>query len=391
MLRKTPRTLSLATLMAAASTAYVIASCAESESAPHLPVEDAGHADASAPLPAVRRCKPGEWCPVELPPEPVSLNAIWGSASNDVWIVGAPAVVLHWDGKELARTRIETPLPLAGVWGSGPGDVWTFGSTKWIWHSDGAGALDAGWSRSTGAEVDSGTGMDPLGHPTPILGMWGSSPSDVWAVGASLVGFDLMTRLPTVYHCDGWRSGAPQWRASGIPIPEPPYFDSATYNAICGGAATGVWVVGDGGKTRFTAGWRGDHAEWKAINTDTSRNLNAVWCGPDGDVWAAGESGLMRRYTRGDGGDYVDLAVETPTTESIRALWGLAADDVWAVGDAGAILHWDGTAWKVADGALRSVTTEDLLAIWGSAKNDIWIAGRNILLHHGEMPESKAP
>ena len=391
MSRRSPRTLPLATLLAAMSAAYVIASCAESESSPRLPIQDAGHADTNAPMPPVEGCNAGEWCPVALPQERISINGIWGSASNDVWIAGSPAVVFHWDGTELSRTKIETQLPLASVWGSGPGDVWAFGSTKWIWHNDGAGASGGGWSRSSGVEVDSGTGMDPLGHPMPIVAMWGSSASDVWAVGASVVGFDFMTRLPTLYHCDGWRNGEPQWQASGIPIAELPYFDSATYNAICGGTTTGVWVVGDGGKTRFSEGWRGDHADWKAINTDTSRNLNAVWCGPDGDVWAAGESGLMRRFTRGDGGDYVDLAVEPPTNQSIRALWGLAADDLWAVGDAGTILHWDGTSWKNAEGALRSVTTEDLLAIWGSSKDDIWIAGRNILLHHGDTPESKAP
>ncbi len=57
-------------------------------------------------------------------------------------------------------------MDLFGVWGSGPSDVWAVGWGGTILRWDGRA-----WARvSSGATVD-------------LLGVWGSGPSDVWAVG----------------------------------------------------------------------------------------------------------------------------------------------------------------------------------------------------------------
>ncbi len=62
------------------------------------------------------------------------------------------------------------PLPqgnsLAAVWGSGPSDVWAVG----------IGGTILRWNGSAWAGVSSGTTQD-------LYGVWGSGPSDVWAVG----------------------------------------------------------------------------------------------------------------------------------------------------------------------------------------------------------------
>jgi hypothetical protein len=62
---------------------------------------------------------------------------MWFGTATDAWIVGAPdetlddpaaeATALHWDGSALTAHRTGTREPLLGVWGSGPNDVWAVG------------------------------------------------------------------------------------------------------------------------------------------------------------------------------------------------------------------------------------------------------------------------
>lgn len=68
-------------------------------------------------------------------PVTVPLNGIYGFADDDVWAVGEESTVLHWDGK--TWTRLETPFDgrsevdrpaLSAVWGSSPTDVWAVGT-----------------------------------------------------------------------------------------------------------------------------------------------------------------------------------------------------------------------------------------------------------------------
>jgi Photosynthesis system II assembly factor YCF48 len=370
---------SIVTLLAALGIARIATSCAENASS--LDSIDSGPApDAAATLPPQPSCPAGTWCRVELPrTSPVSFNGIWGSGPDDVWIAGSPGSTLHWNGATLSFAAIETRQALSGVWGSGKDDVWAFSTDRTVWHTRGYDGDDAGWSRSS-YEADPASAYT---NPATILAMWGASASDVWAVGPSATTADGRS-LPSVLHCDGWHDGVLRWQTSATSVGDDGgAIAPVSLHAICGGTSSGIWVVGEGGKTRYTSGWNGDHASWTPINSQTSRALYAVFCGPDGVVWAAGEGGTMARFTRVLGGDYTGEAVTTPTTVSLRAVWGAAADDVWAVGDAGTLLHWDGKEWKSATAQLNGVG-DDLFAIWGANKNDLWVAGRNVLLHNSD-------
>ena len=378
--------LSLVALLVTAGVARVVASCAESAPPAEgaLDAGDTGDTAESGTVlpPPADSCGAGTWCRVELPSTPVSLNGIWGSGPDDVWVAGNPHITIHWNGKRFVRTTVDTRKALFGIWGSGKSDIWAFSTSQTMWHSQGFDGDDAGWSRSSETTgLNHKDGALYRDRPVPILAMWGTSASDVWAVGASMFSYYGSEEVPSVFHCDGWRDGEPNWQPSDTSFADAGSPEQVSFNAIHGNASSGVWIVGNGGKTRYSTGWNGDRTAWTPVNSHTSRNLNAVWCSPDADVWAAGEGGSMHRFTRADGGEYAALAVDVPTTAVLRALWGFAADDVWAVGDAGTILHWDGKAWS-ADGAIQGVT-EDLFAIWGSSKDDIWIAGRGVLLHKG--------
>lgn len=358
--------------------AFGIASCAENAAPTEVTPEVVDAPGPPAVVPAEPECPPDGFCSLVLPAgTPLTLNGIWGSGASDVWILGSPSMAIHWDGTRLDHVRVEERRSLLGVWGSAKGDVWTFGTSQAMWHTRGVdGALE--WTASSGK-----TGANENGYPTPILAMWGSSAQDVWAVGASIQASDGLSVIPSVFHCDGWRDGEPNWVVSKTSEATPPVVESITFNAICGNASTGVWIFGEGGKTRYTSGWQDDATVWTPINSNSSRTLFSAWCSPGGEVWAAGEGGMMHRFAPGDGGGYVEETLATPTIAPLRAMWGASADDIWAVGDNATVIHWDGTAWTPVGSDVLGGTTSDLFAVWGSGEGDVWIAGRDVLLVKG--------
>lgn len=101
------------------------------------------------------------------------LEAIWGSAADDVWAVGARGTIRHYTGG-LRFAIVASPVTtdLHAVWGSGPKDVWAVGEQGTVIHFDGAS-----WRTST---TNLGPGLKP-----DLGGIWGSGPNDVWAVGGS--------------------------------------------------------------------------------------------------------------------------------------------------------------------------------------------------------------
>lgn len=384
--RKVVPTLTLMLLSGAA--VQVVASCADStplaESALDAgPQPDAAMVialpDAAPPEP----CETSGWCAVALPPSPVSLNGVWGSGPNDVWIVGSPDLTLHWDGAHLLSANASTRQTIFGVWGSGKSDVWAFSTGNAMWHSSGfedGGDGGAGWSMFDG-------GGDAGGWPGSISAMWGRNADDVWAVGP----FQAQLSTPTVWHCDGWRNGAPEWafaNTRSATADEPAHPEAISFNAIWGNAKSEIWIVGAAGKTRYGKGFDADAGTWTPVNSATSTDLYAVWGSPDGVVWAAGAGGTMRRFVLGASG-WVASAVPLPTTATIFGLYGFAANDVWAVGSAGTILHYDGKAWTHAveqPDASDSGAADDLFTVWGSGPDDVWVGGRNALFHRGSAP-----
>ena len=81
----------------------------------------------------------GDWCVEPLDGiTNVTLNAIWGSGPNDVWVVGTRGFAAHFDGSKWTVQRPNTLLSLFSIWGSGPNDVWAANSGKALYHWKGS-------------------------------------------------------------------------------------------------------------------------------------------------------------------------------------------------------------------------------------------------------------
>ena len=288
------------------------------------------------------------WSPATNLPYPflTSISGIWGSAPNNVYAVGAPALgggfsdmgaggasVMRWDGS--SWTAVTTPIgPLTSIWGSGPSDVWVDGKT--VWHFDGTNW----WQMATA------TGP-----------MWGPAVGDVWILGSEPF-FGAQTQIS---------SGVVATTNSGI---------KWGYNAIAG-AGTDAWAVGNGGEMAHFDGqaWSSQTRRLFDAPSEYSPVLLQVHGTSASDLWVVGEGAIAHW----DGSAWSRFPV--CTYEDWRGVFTPAPNDVWIVGGQ-KLLHGDGTRWRIADdpNADDPSPLHKFYGVWGSGPTDLW-AVDSALLH----------
>jgi hypothetical protein len=270
---------------------------------------------------------------------PLILNTgIWGTGSNDVWMVGQSTIawagaISHWDGLAWTPTQSGPMPPLWGVWGNGISDLWAVGDHGTVMHK-----TDTGWVVSSS---DTGT-------TGPFSAIWGSGPGDIWAVGGTGI----------VVH---WNGAA--WAAAATATP------SQGLAGVWGSGSSDVWAVGLKGTILHWDGFA-----WSASPSGSSTDLLDVWGSGPNDVWAVGRGGSIVHWN----GAWSPAQVRTSV--DLFGVGGSGPGDVWAVGQSGTILHWDGATWV----AFPSGTRQVLNKVWGSGRNDIWAVGSTILHWDGE-------
>jgi hypothetical protein len=252
---------------------------------------------------------------------------------------------------------------LNAVWGSGPTDVWAVGTRGTILHGDGT------------TFVSVATGTDTY------FAVWGTAKNDVWTVNAT-----------APLHSDGFQTGAATFTAQ----------KGTTWNA--NGASSGriwtghstalakIWLAGDyssrfGPSSSFwqlaSSGDAGADAgvTWSGTTACPAgqyciSSLRSLWATDSDHVWAVGPNGqayaldsATQRFTQ----------IDTKTTSDLLSVWASGPTDVWAVGLGGTIIH---TTTSGAWSAVPSPTTSTLHAVWGSSAKDIWAAGDGGALIH---------
>jgi hypothetical protein len=229
------------------------------------------------------------------------------------------------------------------LWAIGASTISEYRGAAWLnlpgpqamWGSDVSHVFGANCTEYTG-----GFGWNPPASTCNMYAVWGTGPTNVYAVGGA----------GQVEHYDGSSWTRQQITASDL-------------QAVWGSGPNDVYAVGKAGVVLHF-----DGTSWQAapIPAGTTADLYGVW-GSDADhVFIVGSQGVVLRY------DGVQWA-STPMMGGVtwRAIWGTGSGDVWLVGDGGAILHYDGSVWS----PVSSGTTASLDAIWGSARNDVFAAG----------------
>jgi len=273
--------------------------------------------------PLVATVDPATGVVTAVAPGQVTIAATSGGGTGSALVtVAAPvaAPVTLW-----VPMTTGTATSSSAVWGTSPTDVWAVSSNATTaLHYDGTA-----WTTTT----------LPLSFGT--TGVWGTSSSDVFAVGGggSIVRFDGTA----------WST-----MASGT---------AQSLQDVWGSSHTDVFAVGTGGTIVHY-----DGTAWSAMTSGTGTTLNAVWGTSRANVWAVGQSGTILHY---DGTTWSPVTSGTP--QLLNDVWGLSATEVYAVGNGGTILRWTGASW----GAMTSGTTQSLTDVWGTSGADIYAVGGN--------------
>lgn len=219
-----------------------------------------------------------------------------------------------------------TANQLLGVWGLSDTDIFAVGRSGTILHDDGTG-----WTA-----MNSGTTTD-------LYDVWGSDSAHIYAVG----------------------NGGIVLRYDGSAWSEMTSTTSERLWAVWGASPDAIFAVGDNGTiVKF------DGSNWTAESSGTSELLGAVWGTSATSVYAVGYNGTILDY---DGGAGNWVAMDNPavgTGSRIHGIWGTSDNDIYAAAyDDGAVLRWDGASWTTFGTSLPG------WGIWGTSGSDIFTIG----------------
>jgi hypothetical protein len=164
---------------------------------------------------------------------------VWGTSPNNVYATGSAETnfqwsgrILHYDGASWTTQRSDPYISLFGVWGSSATDVFAVGDS--ILHYDGTS-----WTAQ---------------RISALYAVWGTSDHDVFAVGdyASVMHYDGTTWTLQIAPGEG---GSP-WEFDGV----------------WGSSASDVFTVGQGG-----AIWHYDGTRWTEQTRIATDFLWSVW------------------------------------------------------------------------------------------------------------------
>ena len=200
-----------------------------------------------------------------------TLWGVWGTSGTDIFAVGDGGTVLHYDGASWSLMDAGVSDGLTGVWGAAPNAVFAVGAAGARFYDGEA------WSSMSEVEGSPwwvwGTSVDDV-HFQDVAGtrgVWGSSPSDIFAVG----------RAGEIWHYDG-----ASWTE----------MDSGTdayLLGVWGSSPRDVYAVGDAGTILHY-----DGTSWSPLDSGTDLDLWQIWGFSSGDVFVVSRWGLVLRGVR---------------------------------------------------------------------------------------------
>jgi hypothetical protein len=279
------------------------------------------------------------------------LEGVWGTSHTDVTAVGGD--IIHFDGTSWSSMKCDASSCGGNtVWGISDSDIFAtvsspLGANGPILHYDGSS-----WSPSDAPII-------------PFLGIWGSSSSEVYAVGWAYSPPNQGAGWIFRYNGSTW---APVFLSSTI-LPD----------SVWGSSRDDVYVG-----TAEGAILHGSSLFWQQVASVDGYVIGAIWGSSSSDVFAVGSGG------NGTVGCVVhyDGAAWTLMNEghfmALLSVWGSSHTDVFAVGcsqtdSSGTIIHYNGASWSTMAGGPFPC----LGGIWGSGPGDVFAVGGDTIYHYG--------
>jgi hypothetical protein len=235
-----------------------------------------------------------------------------------------------------------TPNGFQGIWGSSDTDVWAVGDMGTIAHFDGTT-----WS------------LVPSGVTDNLTGIMGSGPSDVYATGDQ----------GNVLHWDGT-----SWTIASA-------LDETALLGVWVAGPGNVWTVGvdfdgDPGGSGYVRFLQSAGGQWMDSDVPGAVTLWKVWGSSATDIWLAGT---------GEGGGIIfrgnsNFDALSYTGGSVHGVWGTGPDDVWVAPASGGLQHWTGTAFDT--NTVQVTADQGFHSLSGTGTTDVWAVGNDGLVAH---------
>jgi hypothetical protein len=144
-----------------------------------------------------------------------SMTAIWGRGPDDMWVAGDEGLMLRFDGERWNPVRTKTEDGFYSIFGTASGDLWAVGASGLLWNGREKRLIDTGtstdlyavwgtaaddvwiatydegllhWNGKKFEKHDKLTGDEEI--TDNLYGVWGNGRDDVWAVGSTLLHYD---------------------------------------------------------------------------------------------------------------------------------------------------------------------------------------------------------
>lgn len=286
------------------------------------------------------------------------INAMWGSAPNDIFAVGASGTIQHYDGSFWSPMTSNTSSTLRAVWGSASNDVFAVGEnvyTRWNGVSWTATALSEAYISLWGSATDNvyavtesggvrrwngSTWTTPFSPTVSMWAVWGTSANNVFVVGQN----------GTIVHYNG-----SAWTGQSSST-------TSFLRSVWGSGPLDVYAVGDAGTIVHYNG-----ATWSSLVSGTTDQLFTVGGSGPADIYTGGLRYAFADTTRHwDGGAWVTMA---GSTEQLDDVWGVTDNEIYAVGANGTLVRWNGMTWS----AMASGTFANLTGVWASSGSNLYV------------------
>ncbi len=292
--------------------------------------------------------------PVVLPPN--YFYAVWGTGADDVYVVGQPGLIYHWNGSAWAREDSHTTEVLTDVWGDGSGTVYVTGNNGTILRKSGGG-----WSR-----MNSGTSKNLFAvgqyHGTVVAagrngavqrlsgGNWTTSPSVIFVRdpnGAVTDTLDLSKDIESLTTVFEYGIGG----SDGIVLMQDQDADYLL-RRVKGGEG---WVAASFGSADISANFivtdfgrlfqmvelESGALSWKErfSPAEIGERIYGIWVDDQNTVFVCTERGRVNRVRPSEpDGAFQQLYGDGA---SLYDIWGTSALDLYAVGIDARILHYN--------------------------------------------------
>lgn len=313
---------------------------------PDLRVDAAMPPDLAEPYVQQPGCSKDAWCWVTPRPQGNTLLAIWGSGTGEVWAGGYGGALVRGGGAAWQPVLSPTRATIRALWGSGANYVVLAGDSATALRWDGAS-----WESLP-------VPASPPRRITTLYGVFGTSPSDLWLVGAGGVAL----------HYDG---------TAMVQVPTP---DLGEVRAVWGPSAASTYAVSSLGTEIQVLHYDAAAKAFVSVRTLPSpATPTALWGTSDDSFFVSTSTGEIYHLSK------TGAVLANPKSNyGINALWGSGAA-VYAVGDVqyrsvvppditarkGSLLQLGGTAFAEVAGAPAA----GFFALWGTGPSDLYFVG----------------